>query len=304
LKNVEYYSDGGYILQGQKANRYTSIDRIGSEIFVQFNTTTFFSHIISITNLKDEYYRSYIKVQGIIAYIGGFITFFKYLLILANTYLAYPSIIHKFQKNYFHKNPKIKLEGNADRSFTNISKPNCTNESHIKQKNQTDKSLLQINKNSHDTSERNISSNVIITAKSGMIPLGLVVNSKKNFSKSQTCVAIPNYEQFSALENVLRLCCFNIGSLGNKKKSFAVLSKKYNEEMSMKCFIKYFRKIKIMESLIFDEYQSTLLKYIPFRDKLESSNLKIQASVDELKRNIDSDKVKINEKLYKILEFN
>ena len=100
LKNVEYFTDESWILKSLKKEVFTSIDRIEAQIFPTPNTKTFFSHMFTISSMKENYHRSYIKVQGVAAYIGGFITLFKMTLSVICEYLTKPFFLNFFFEHF------------------------------------------------------------------------------------------------------------------------------------------------------------------------------------------------------------
>jgi hypothetical protein len=79
----------------------SSIYRITTESYHTKNSTQIFSHIITISSYKDFYKRSYIKIQGVLAYIGGYVTFFNIFLSYINAYLIYPNFILNLTKIFF-----------------------------------------------------------------------------------------------------------------------------------------------------------------------------------------------------------
>ena len=79
FKNIQYHTDTGWIFEDLRSQNYTGVDRIYSEVYPTTNTTTFFSHIISLSAFTDIYTRRYLKIQDAIARIGGFISCFYYI---------------------------------------------------------------------------------------------------------------------------------------------------------------------------------------------------------------------------------
>jgi hypothetical protein len=98
FKNVDYVTDDGWILEDLRNETFTAIDHIETQIFPTPNTSSFFFHMFTIAPLKDSYRRSYIKIQGVSAYIGGFISFFKMFLGIVCLYVSYPYYLDYFYK--------------------------------------------------------------------------------------------------------------------------------------------------------------------------------------------------------------
>jgi hypothetical protein len=336
LKLTEYFSDDGWILESTRTNLYTGVDRIASEIFIQENTSTFFSHIISISGLKDQYFRKYIKIQAIISFVGGFLTFFKFILISFNTYLAAPYLINTFQKSFFHKTPKLNLYGgNDNHSFNNIPiKKIQTSNTNIgflnfKNKYATEKELLTLNQ-SEKASQLGIQTYSNLFLK---ISPSAMLEKKQNIANLQKTKSIKdkdlhkaikmkekelyiesninkkntfynnNFQKLSILEKLFRICCIKTKSLRVKVLHLKYLEEKLKGQISLETIIKNFRKVNLIENLVFEEYQIHLLKYIPTKEKLKKSSSKLEECINELKKNLYSDKVKINDKLFGMLEF-
>ncbi len=55
------------------------------------------------SNWRDVYKRSYIKIQGFFAYIGGFVSLTKNILGIFCEFLTYPDILKLFSDKYFPK---------------------------------------------------------------------------------------------------------------------------------------------------------------------------------------------------------
>jgi hypothetical protein len=100
FKNVEYNTDVGWILEDIRQQNYTAIERIDNIYIPDSNTSTVFSMQYFMIGLKDTYKRGYIKIQGVFAYIGGFITFFKLFLTNFNNYFVFPEYVSLFFNSY------------------------------------------------------------------------------------------------------------------------------------------------------------------------------------------------------------
>jgi hypothetical protein len=129
-KTINYLTDEGLIMSNWRENNFYSVNNIETYYINEGNTDVFFSHIFSAYSYSIEYRRSYIKIQGILALVGGLITSIKLIL---QFFIDYAN------KSYYFKEiinaMKIKLEipkefslNNSTRIFnTNTPKINETN---------------------------------------------------------------------------------------------------------------------------------------------------------------------------------
>jgi hypothetical protein len=146
LKNINYYTDESILLQSLRSDRFLQIDRKESELLPQLETKVFFSHLVSLTRTEEAYYRSYIKVQGVFAYIGGFISSLKLLFLFLNRYITFPDILQLYFKKTRPLEFKplndtfIEKSSNTNNFFNsdNITRP-------IRKENITKQSLITIN---------------------------------------------------------------------------------------------------------------------------------------------------------------
>ena len=295
LKQTEYFTDNGWLLQDTRIDNYVGIDRIGSELFLQENTTTFFSHIISLSNLKDQYYRSYIKAQAIMSFVGGFLTFIKFILICTNNYLAQPFLMNSFQKAYLHKIPRINQTRNES-CFTSppLNMSNFPNFMSVNNFINNDKSELGV-------AEKTINNDVLPTINQNTNNLpelkigGRSLISRKSGSKSQ-------FRKFKFFQSSLRGSCFKTEKIYFQTLQLKKIERKFAEQISLEALIKTIRQVNIMEGLIFEEYQNSLFKYIPFNEKIDKSGFRDEEYFNELSKNVFTDKLKLNEKLCSMLE--
>lgn len=99
-KNIFFDTDTNWILQNFNKQTYFQNNQLDKEIYYQEKTKVFFSHLISITKKGDYFNRSYLKIQGVFAYIGGFITFFRILFSYINHMIIQQDILSIFDRNY------------------------------------------------------------------------------------------------------------------------------------------------------------------------------------------------------------
>jgi hypothetical protein len=72
FKNIDYVTDSGFLLEDKESKRYLMLDR-PNEIFDFRDTDNFFSFLLRTSNNRDIYTRKYVKVQDILANMGGLI---------------------------------------------------------------------------------------------------------------------------------------------------------------------------------------------------------------------------------------
>jgi hypothetical protein len=99
-KNIYYNTDTSWILESIKKQIYFQNNQLDKEIYYQEKTKVFFSHLISISKKADYFNRSYLKIQGVLAYIGGFITFFKFVFSFFNSWILKQDIYLIFDHNF------------------------------------------------------------------------------------------------------------------------------------------------------------------------------------------------------------
>ena len=96
-KNIFYYTDINPILETIRKQTYFQNHQLDKEIYFQERTKVFFSLLISISKKADYFNRTYLKIQGVLVYIGGFITFFKFLFTYINCLIVNQDILLIFQ---------------------------------------------------------------------------------------------------------------------------------------------------------------------------------------------------------------
>ncbi len=95
-KNINYTTDDGYIFENDSANRYLRYDYKNE--FFDFRDTDegeFFKCLMRLSTIEDVYHRSYMKLQEVIAEVGGLIQF-----IFMFIEFAYIGIV--MQQKYFY----------------------------------------------------------------------------------------------------------------------------------------------------------------------------------------------------------
>lgn len=111
FNGVQYTTDKSWILESNRNQNYFKNNLIEAQLYSQPNTQVFFSHLISIVQLADYYNRSYIKIQGVFAYIGGFISFFKLFFGFIDEIIVEKNLILLFESLIFRK---LRIEEKKD----------------------------------------------------------------------------------------------------------------------------------------------------------------------------------------------
>jgi hypothetical protein len=73
FKNVDYSTDSGFLLQDVNQERYLQMNYESEVMDYRTGTAEFFRCAIRSSNIRDIYYRKYIKLQDILANMGGLI---------------------------------------------------------------------------------------------------------------------------------------------------------------------------------------------------------------------------------------
>jgi hypothetical protein len=102
LKQIKTNTDVGFFLQNIDTKVYSGVDSIKYESFYSPNVTTNFSYFIIFSDWLEVYDREYIKIQDILAMIGGFINFSLIVLKFFINYLRKPQVIDILNRNYHY----------------------------------------------------------------------------------------------------------------------------------------------------------------------------------------------------------
>ena len=99
FKIIEFDTDEGLLLESFNTKTRVSIDSVENKI-MPATSNTIFSHLFINNMWEDTYKRSYIKVQGVFAFIGGFLSLSIIILKFVCNSLIFPDIIHIFTLQY------------------------------------------------------------------------------------------------------------------------------------------------------------------------------------------------------------
>ena len=73
LKPIEVITDNGYFMQNKKKDDFFGLDYLKSDIYYLDDNSNFLTLVIRVSPRRDVYERSYLKIQGAAATIGGMI---------------------------------------------------------------------------------------------------------------------------------------------------------------------------------------------------------------------------------------
>lgn len=126
FKQLDFISDSGWILEDKvitESFQLESTSGIVSSLDPQYLLTI----EIALSGLKDIYYRSYIKVQAVLANMGGFIKSIITIFSLLNTYFANKSLVQNLLLkqvsfiNKFHKESESMQSSHPIKDMGNTS---------------------------------------------------------------------------------------------------------------------------------------------------------------------------------------
>lgn len=301
FKTIEYVTDRGWVLQEKETILKNGIENTVNQMIPDQNTRTIYSHQFVNSKWRDVYNRSYIKIQGVFAFLGGFITLSLMLLRIINKHFIHPDIIkvfydnfsekHKknillkkktleleFRKTFYSPNENITFEMKSNKenkiaknNFLNVAQSEGVNNDSINIDNQTNLQLV---------AGANVTTNILQGA-------------KKRGSKRKIEF---KFNEFKFGEKLLRLIICKYCSSDNMKvkvDQLKSIEKMYIKKFSMEHFTNLSRKVKLIESIVFEEYQRLLLKYIELPEH-HKKKVDFKDLHDELLKNINEGKHFLN----------
>lgn len=95
MKMKSFTTDEGWIIQSDRVQNYFSLE--STDVSLAKRDDPELLHIVfSIFRYKDFYRRKYIKIQEVLAYIGGFISLFYNILSTFYNYIIFPDVLSLF----------------------------------------------------------------------------------------------------------------------------------------------------------------------------------------------------------------
>jgi hypothetical protein len=293
FKTINYKTDQGFILESIETDIKSSIDNYNIQNLVNPNTNTIFSNLYRNSKLRDVYNRSYIKIQGVFALIGGLLTVFNKALDFICSYFVYPDIIQVFYEKYKSKEKKENFNSNFPNFESQINLNNyINNNSKLPNSLNIDKNLnINTFKYTEQTNENTKFSEKIF------------IKNKVNTFKSSKMQL--DFNGLTIKEKVLRACCIKPKVFNDKFKTYNSIVNLYQKKFSLEHLMKVSKRVKILNHIIFEDFQRKLLSYI----NLPKSKF-IGTSFDELfkelqknlEENMNSSNNIINSKILMYLE--
>jgi hypothetical protein len=93
FKNIDYLTDSGFLLQDLKQGKYMQMDDQSEIMDYRSGTAEFFRCVLRTSNNRDIYYRKYVKLQDILANMGGLI---KGIMVCVQAFFLL------FQRTYYY----------------------------------------------------------------------------------------------------------------------------------------------------------------------------------------------------------
>ena len=317
IKPVEYFTDIGWILEDYEQKNFLQTDYAETTSNPDPNTPKIFFFMFDLTKMKDVYKRYYLKIQGAIALIGGFIKGFYIFLTLFNSLISFPNIVEKFALKVLENNqkhhPKLlkEDENNLDKmkSFVSLFKNPVSSNVMALEQNSINSNFMNLSKvnNKLDFSNNlkkstevlrntNIEGEVInpnnLVEK---IKSNLLLKENINIKDNSICKLAIEYKRFSFCEKILRYLPCKSSSLIAKDKIYKIFLENYFKVISMENIIevvssfKLLERFKTLESLVLEEHQSHLLSYMNTPDY--EFKLTLDNAVQKVVREQEIDKI-------------
>jgi len=254
FRSVIYETDENILLFSSRQQNYLQLDNTRVELLNQERTKTFFSHVFTLMPVLDNYNRSYIKVQGVFAYIGGFLTTLKILCTFVNSYLNRPEVVNIFdlvvnkKLSATHQNYILRLNFNDSKSPLSLMNNYLTPQNlHKSQDSKFNQPMEDVNNNFTVVSD-------------------LTRANKKSLRDFK----------FKLCRSITGNLCFK-----SSLEYFNKLEKNYEKIISIENFIKISKKTKRLENLFLEDHQKTLLNFANVNKK--KNKLTIEESINILK---------------------
>jgi hypothetical protein len=246
---------------------------------------------------KESYTRTYIKIQGVFDFIGGFISLVLMILKFVCAYVIYPDKIKIFydklnkkhdvdeKKNTIHA-AKNKNEFKDAMQLNQI--PTSTPRSPVRKSLKGKNSLNSNNKfsiinttESQTATEPNKSTIKIV--------------AMRRHSVQQKKISF-EFKKFNFFEKLGRLFCCCTENYKKRLQQLAEIEKMFQKKLSMEHITNLSRKVKLFECMIFEEHHRNLMKFIeiPRREKIP---YEFEEMYSQLKDEINEGKTFINQKL-------
>jgi hypothetical protein len=276
FKRVDYKTDRGFILQEIDTQSQNSVDTESVTYLVNPATTTLYSHMYRNSKWREIYKRTYIKIQGVFALIGGFLSLITIILKLVCRETINPDILHLFYQKYKEK------ENQFEEALTEEHKvKNNKSSKHTKAAELSKPVELTTYNNLSPTPTPNATS---ITNRSEAKKM---VKGKKKEKRPSVKKIEFLFEGMSFFNKLFRFSCFKTKRFKIECEKLDTINKIFIKKFSLEHIMKVSRKVKLIDHIVFEDYQRKLLKYVglPESDKSESSYMNLHK---KLKNNLDT----------------
>jgi hypothetical protein len=302
FKKMIINTDTGFFLEDFLNQNFNGIESITSESISTPETNTVYSHLIGNSRWNEIYNREYIKIQDIFAMMGGFINIGMIVLRFVVYYTTRPKLVDLFNKTYRYLQVSSENSGNEKRlPLNSINKINISSsEKFIK----PSLNNLRIGTTSVLRSEE-IPKLSIHTPNDKIKIKSLIENPSKNSVDGtivkRKCKA--NYSlHLSFISSLCRLCCLNKRNYSRMKDAFHLSEKKLNKVMSFENLTKMTKFVKLMGTLMLEDYQKKILKLCPAPKrnnvkKINSDDNELEILTSAILNNNDKFNIKLIEYL-------
>jgi hypothetical protein len=271
-KTMEYNTDKGWIMEDTVTHSYKIVDQIAQLFIPVFNTGTIYSHLFANSLYKDVYNRQYIKIQGVFAYIGGFINIFLLITRAINLYLNQPMILKLFSD--------VLTNTNIEKSdkFNKIARKFFQENDII---NNFDGKIfyLQSNEDKHINS---------------------TVSKLKNLMELSPSKKKDRDNRLQSPTLFVKLCRVSECAFSSKtRKQLKLISfwqKIYNQKMSLENFAAQTRRFDLIKNILFKDYQKFIIERAYYRYQDRESITDRQAVLKLI-----NEKSEVNDELLKLI---
>jgi hypothetical protein len=258
FKTGEYTTDSGLILEDKKVDRTFRFD-YKTSFSIASNPLFVFEVICSLGNLVENYSRSYVKVQSILASTGGFIKFILMMLTVLNTFyinkFVHEEIFLDFQKS-IDTIPKKGDAFNPDSLFMKNSRNNFNNNFILPKPNTIMNNLIE-----EPRSTNHIITTELRSRNENALDNNLHKSNPKS-SKSGTLAKKTNFkDNIKKKQNYKKMTCFEIlFSFVNKTKKFKEkhkilkqVEKDLQNKLDIKNIFRLSLKVDMNDNIIYGE---------------------------------------------------
>ena len=287
FQSILYSSDEGWLLEENKFfnsfqfNSY-SIEYNFSNLSTHWLPNHFGSMTISFSQKKRIIERRYSKIQEMMANIGGIL---KSILFLSSIICTIISENLFYERAINNKNLSFKEFRNIIKNNGNIN----NSQDHSKSKIEIILSNVKINnlideKNRFEVNQSQSNSSIKIKFGNNNLPKQKSINNNEKDSKLMENTVQKRKISFSVLEYALPLFCYKTK---NKNNYFLREKGMINENLSILNILDILTEIKNIESVLFDDFQISVLKNINYVKELKEEKkieqrLKYKANLEEI----------------------